>query len=238
MIRFITTLLVIIPSTMYYGFQIMWAGWRKAPPESPIFDRGPRDWSKSILWGAGVKVVLEGADVIDPDRPQILVANHSSWFDVTALTAYIPGKYKFVAKKELETVPIFGPSWQACGHISIDRGNRAKAIESIARARRTLEGERPTVIMFPEGTRSLTGELMPFKKGAFLLALQTGVEIVPVAIIGSWEVMRKGSWRIRGGTVTIRFGRPIQVEGMGVDDRDALIGQARSAILALRGETE
>jgi len=237
-IRFITTLLVIIPSTMYAGARVMWAAWRKAPPETPIFEHAPRAWAKSILWAAGVKVVLEGADVIDLDRPQILVANHSSWFDVTALTAYIPGKYKFVAKKELETVPIFGPSWQACGHISIDRGDRAKAVESIARARRTLEEVRPTVIMFPEGTRSLTGELMPFKKGAFLLALQTGVEIVPAAIIGSREVMRKGSWRIRSGTVTIRFGQPIQVEGMGVDDRDALVGRARSAILALRGETE
>jgi len=237
-IRFITTLIVIIPSTIYYGARIMWAAWRKAPAGSPVFVEAPRGWSKSILWGAGVKVVLEGADVIDPDRPQILVANHSSWFDVTALTAYVPGKYKFVAKKELETVPIFGPSWQACGHISIDRGNRTKAIESIARARRTLEEERPTVIMFPEGTRSLTGEVGPFKKGAFLLALQTGVEVVPVAIIGSWQVMRKGSWLIRGGTVTVRFGQPIQVAGMGVDDRDVLIGQARAAILALKGETE
>ena len=238
MIRLITAVLLIVPSTLYYGARIMWAAWRKAPPDAPIFEHGPRDWCKSILWSAGAKVVLEGADAIDPGRPQILVANHTSWFDVAALAAYVPGIYRFVAKQELTTVPVFGPAWQACGHIAIDRGSRQKAIQSMARARKKLEEERPTVIMFPEGTRSLTGELKAFKKGAFLLALQTGVEIVPAAILGSYEIMPKGRWRIYSGTITVRFGKPIQVDGMTVDDRDALMGQVRSAILSLQGQTE
>lgn len=238
MIRLLVTAALIVPSTLFYGARILWAAWRGEPPGSPIYELAPRRWSKSILWAAGVKVVLEGAEVIDPGRPQILVANHTSWFDVTALAAYLPGTYRVVAKEELKSVPIFGPAWQACGHIAIDRANRERAIESLAVARRKLEDERPTVIMFPEGTRSVTGELRPFKKGAFLLAIQTGVEIVPAAILGSREIMRKGSWLIRGGTVTVRFGKPIQVAGMGVDDRDVLIGQARSAILALQGATK
>lgn len=234
MIRFVMVALLIVPSTLYYGGKILWAAWRKAPPDTPIFEFGPRGWARSILWAAGVKVVLEGAEVIDPERAQILVANHTSWFDVAALATYLPGKYKFVAKQELASVPVFGPAWQACGHIAIDRRNRERSIQSLAAVRRKLEEERPTVIMFPEGTRSRTGELTRFKKGAFLLALQTGVEIVPVAILGSYEIMPKGRWRIYSGTITIRFGKPIQVDGMGVDDRDALIGQARSAILALQ----
>ena len=135
-------------------------------------------------------------------------------------------------------MPIFGPAWQACGHIAIDRGNRQKAIESLAIARRKLEDERPTVIMFPEGTRSESGELMKFKKGAFLLAIQTGVELIPAGISGSREIMSRKSWLIRPGTVTVRFGTPIQVAGMGVDDRDALIGQARSAVQSLMGAPE
>ena len=238
MIRLLRVILVVVPTTLYYGAKIMWAAWRRAPVGSPVFEDAPRSWSKSVLWSSGIDVVLEGADVIDPGRPQILVANHTSWFDVAALAAHLPGTYRFVAKKELESVPIFGPAWQACGHISIDRGNREKAISSLAVARKKLERERPTVIMFPEGTRSKTGELRPFKKGAFLLAIQTGVEIVPAAIIGSHEVMPKGSWLIRKGTVTVRFGEPIEVAGLTVDDRDALIGRTRSAVLRLQGATE
>jgi len=238
MIRLLTVLFVIVPSTLYYGARILWAAWRKAPPGTPIYETGPREWSKAILGAAGVRVLLEGVDVIDPARPQILVANHTSWFDVTALAAYLPGTYRFVAKQELASVPVFGPAWKACGHIAIDRGNRQRARESLAIARRRLEGERSTVIMFPEGTRSTSGELKAFKKGAFLLAIQTGVEIVPAAIVGSYRIMRKGSWLIRPGTVTVRFGSPIQVGGMSVDDRDALIAQAREAILSLQGATE
>lgn len=238
MIRLFTTLFVIIPSTLYYGGRIMWAAWRKAPPESPVFEMATRKWSRSILWAAGVKVVFEGADVIVPDKAQILVGNHTSWFDVATLSAFVPGRYRFVAKQELATVPVFGPAWQACGHIAIDRANRTRAIESMAVVRRKLEEERPTVIMFPEGTRSLTGELKAFKKGAFRLAIETGVEIIPCALIGSFEVMRKGSWLIRGGTITVRFGEPVQVEGMTIEDRDVLSGQVRSAILALQGATE
>lgn len=238
MIRFLRVLLVIVPTTIYYGARILGAAWRGAPTGSPVFEDAPRSWARSVLWASGVDVVMEGVEVIDPSRPQILVANHTSWFDVAALAAHLPGTYRFVAKKELETVPIFGPAWQACGHISIDRGDRAKAIESLAVARRKLEQDRPTVIMFPEGTRSNSGELKAFKKGAFLLALQTGVEIVPAAIIGSHEIMPKGKWSIRKGTVTVRFGQPIEVSGMSVDDRDALIGRARASVLALQGATE
>lgn len=238
MIRLLTTLLYIIPGTFYWGARILWAAWRKAPPGSPIFEVGPRRWCGQILRAAGVKVVLEGAEVIDPGRPQILVANHTSWFDVAALAAHVPGTYRFVAKQELASVPIFGPAWQACGHIAIDRKNRERAVESLAVARRKLEEERPTVIMFPEGTRSRDGKLQPLKKGAFLLAIQTGVEIVPAAIVGAYEVMSKNSWLIRGGTVTIRFGTPIVVDGLGMEDRHALVEQAREQILALQGASD
>ena len=237
MIRLLWTAMVIVPSTLYHGARILWAA-RRGEAGRADLEQMPRNWSKSILWAAGAKVVLEGAEVVDPDRPQILVANHSSWFDVAAWAAHLPGKYRFVAKQELASVPVFGPAWQACGHIAIDRGNRKKAIESLAIARRKLEDERPTVIMFPEGTRSESGELMKFKKGAFLLAIQTGVELIPVGISGSREIMSRKSWLIRPGTVTVRFGTPIEVAGMGVDDRDALIGQARTAVQSLMGAPE
>jgi 1-acyl-sn-glycerol-3-phosphate acyltransferase len=182
---------------------------------------------------SGVRVVLENEERIDPERAQILVANHQSWFDVLALAGFLPGGYRFVAKKEIEKAPLFGPSLRRCGHIYIDREDRAKALESLARAREILEKERPTVIMFPEGTRSRDGVLQRFKKGAFVLGIQTGVEVVPAAIIGSREVMPKGTLRILPGTITIRFGEPIAVDGTGMEDREQLTRQAHGAVARL-----
>jgi 1-acyl-sn-glycerol-3-phosphate acyltransferase len=96
-----------------------------------------------------------------------------------------------------------------------------------------LEEERPTVIMFPEGTRSATGELQPFKKGAFVLAIQTGADVVPTAILGSRAVMRKNSLLIHAGTVTIRFGTPIPVATLTMDQRDELMHETRDALARL-----
>lgn len=233
MIRLLAVVLVVVPATIVYGARILWAAWRGVPRGTPLYEEIPRKWSALILRAAGVRVVLEGADVIDPDRPQILVANHASWFDVPAVAAHLPGIYRFVAKQELTSVPIFGRAFQACGHIAIDRKNRERAMASLAIARQRLEEERPTVIMFPEGTRSPDGNLLPFKKGAFLLAIQTGVEVVPMAIVGSRDVMPKGSWLIRSGTITLRFGRPIAVEGLDIEDRDVLVARARDAVQRL-----
>lgn len=186
-----------------------------------------------ILRLSGVKIVIENGEVIDPDRPQVLVANHASWYDVLALVGWVPGRSIFVAKKELESVPFFGPAARACGQIFIDRKDRASAVESLSRARKRLEEESPTIIMFPEGTRSATGELQPFKKGAFVLALQTGVDVVPAAIIGSRDVMRKGSLWIRPGTIRVRFGDPISIEGMTFENRTELTDRARGALSEL-----
>lgn len=234
MIGLLRMALVAIPATIWYATEIWWLARRRSPKLRRRCEEIPRAWARVLLRSVGVKVVLENPEAIDPARPQVLVANHVSWFDVLALAGYVPGRFRFVAKKELETVPFFGPTWLACGHISIDRQDRNRAIESLAEASRKLEEDRPTVILFPEGTRSSTGALRSFKKGAFVLAIRTGVEVVPAAILGSREVMRKGSWRIRTGrTITVRFGTPIPVEGLQMEDRDALTDRARVAVAGL-----
>ncbi len=236
MIRLLIVAIVIVPATLWYGLGMLWAVWRRRPDAACRCDRGPRRWSRLLLRCSGVQVVLQNAEAIDPTRPQILVANHGSWFDVLALAAFLPGRYVFVAKRELEGVPLFGAAVRACGHIFIDRQDHTRAVESLEGARRALEETRPTIIMFPEGTRSATGELQPFKKGAFVLAIQTGVEVVPAAISGSRAVMRKHAWRIRPGTVRVRFGTPIPVGEYGLGQRDELTGRARAALLQLRSE--
>ncbi|HSG46462.1 MAG TPA: lysophospholipid acyltransferase family protein [Longimicrobiales bacterium] len=234
MIGLLRVALVAIPATIYYAIRIVYGAYRNRPKDRPVVEDGPRKWSLLMLRAAGVRVVLENEGVIDPDRPQILVANHVSWFDVPALAGHLPGKYRFVAKQELTKVPLFGPAWQAAGHIAIDRFDRSKAIDSLAEARRKLEEDRPTVVMFAEGTRSRTGELRPFKKGAFVLGIQTGVEVVPAAILGSREVMAKGSWWVHTGrTIRIRFGTPIPVDGLEMKDRDSLTERAHRAVAEL-----
>ncbi len=234
MIGLLRVALVAIPSTFWYSLRILVPAALRSRRMHCICETVARKWSRSLLWAAGVKVVLENAERIDQDRAQVLVANHVSWFDVLVLAGHVPGTYRFVAKKELAKIPLFGAAWQACGHIGIDRSDRMSAIESLSAARRGIAEDHPTMILFPEGTRSPTGELRSFKKGAFVLAIQTGVEVIPAAILGSWEVMRKGSWRIRTGrTVRVRFGAPLPVEGLGLDDRNELTRRGRDAVAAL-----
>jgi 1-acyl-sn-glycerol-3-phosphate acyltransferase len=231
MIGLLRLMLVAVPATLWWGGRVLWASYRRSPKLHCVCETLARRWARTLLRSVGARVVLHDAETIDPSRPQVLVANHVSWFDVLALAGYVPGPFRFVAKKELEGIPVFGPAWQACGHISIDRQDRTRAIQSLAVARRRLEEERPTVILFPEGTRSLTGELRSFKKGAFVLAIQTGVEVVPAAITGTRDIMRKGSWRIRTGrTIHVYFGEPISVDGYGMEERNELTTRARESV--------
>lgn len=233
MIRLILVALAIVPATLWYGLKVIWHAYRGTPPGAEVYDLAPRNWSRLILRLSGVTVRFEGADVIDPERAQILVANHVSWYDVLVLAGFLPGRCVFVAKRELERVPVFGRAATACGQIFIDRRDHASAVESLAVAKKRLEEDRPTIIMFPEGTRSATGDLRAFKKGAFVLAIQAGVDIVPAAIIGSRDVMRKGSLLVRPGTITVRVGQPIAIEDTGLDSRNDLTGRARDAVAAL-----
>jgi 1-acyl-sn-glycerol-3-phosphate acyltransferase len=202
-----------------------------------VCERMPRAWARVVLRLAGVKVRLLGVENVDWERPLVVVANHQSWFDVFALAAYLPAKARFVAKEELGRIPIFGRAWKACGHISVDRSDRKQAVESLRHAGRRVRDERLAMILFPEGTRSPDGRLQPFKKGAFVLAIETGVPLVPLGIRGSREIMPKGSFRIRAGEITIQVGEPIGVAGLRHEDRDVLLKRSRAAVAALIGQS-
>lgn len=234
MIRLLIVFLWVIPATAWYGGRMIWAVLRNAPNAPCLCQACPRRWAQQLLAISGVTIEFENQEVIDPDRPQILVANHVSWYDVLALFMAVPGTALYVAKKELSRIPIFGRAIGGCGHIFIDRRDRKSAVESLVFAREMLEKRSPTVIMFPEGTRSASGELQSFKKGAFVLALQTGVDVVPAVIVGSRAVMKKGSLIIRPGTIRVVFGAPISVQGLELSDRNELTEKARSAVLELQ----
>lgn len=199
-----------------------------------VYDWGCRFWSKWMLWASNVDVQVEGGENIRGDRPQIIVSNHQSWYDVWVLGTEVRKRYYFVAKKELGTIPLFGRAWKAAGHISVDRSDSASAIRSLQQAGVQLREENGAVIIFPEGTRSTDGRLGRFKKGAFRLALITGVEIVPVAVIGSGEVLPKDGWRVRPGTITVRIGEPIPVQEVPEASPTPLLEQVRGRIRDLQ----
>jgi 1-acyl-sn-glycerol-3-phosphate acyltransferase len=199
----------------------------------PIYDGIPRLWARWTLRVSGTPVTAIGAHHIAPGRPQIFLCNHASWYDVLALATIIPKRYRFVGKKELARVPLWGRAWLASGHIAIDRSDTVAAVESLDRAGRMVREDRSAIIIFPEGTRSATGELLPFKKGAFMLAMHTGIEIVPVAVQGTRAIMPKGSWRVRPGRIIVRFGAPISAATQAALSRDELMSRVRAEIQAL-----
>ena len=195
-----------------------------------LYDWAARSWSRWMIWASGSRMKIEGIEYAMADHAQIIASNHQSWFDVWALAAIIPKRYRFIAKSELRKVPLFGLAWESCGHISIDRKDRAKAIKALDAAAALMRDDHSAVVIFPEGTRSPTGELLPFKKGAFMMALRTGIEIVPAAVLGSRAVQKKGDWRVRPGTIIVRFGPPIDSSQFDEDHREELMQVVRERI--------
>ncbi|PLX99831.1 MAG: 1-acyl-sn-glycerol-3-phosphate acyltransferase [Desulfuromonas sp.] len=188
-----------------------------------------RWWGKVALWLGGVRIETTGSEHIEAHRPTIYMANHQSNFDIPILYSGLPIQFRWLAKKELFDVPFFGNAMQRAGYIPVDRGNRKRAIASMDYAADRIR-QGASVIIFPEGTRSPDGNLLSFKKGGFMLALQSGAPIVPIAISGSRDLMPKNQLRIRGGTVNLTIFPAIDTTGLTENDRDHLIATVVSSI--------
>lgn len=187
-------------------------------------------WARAILAVSGVRLRVRMLGRLDPRRAYIFMSNHESHFDALVLVAaLVPFQLRWVAKKELRRIPFFGWALAATHNIIIDRSDRAQAFASLARAREQVEAGI-SVVIFPEGTRSVGGELLPFKKGGFFLAVDTGAPIVPVALAGSAAILPKGGWRIRGGEVEVTVGPPLAISGEGAAERERLLAAVRDFI--------
>ena len=190
-----------------------------------------RLWVRAILGSCGIRVEVSGLENVDPARASIFMSNHQSVIDIAAILATIPVSVRFVAKRELTRIPLFGWALSLSGQIIVDRGNRAQAIASLQKGAEKIRAGT-NVIVFPEGTRSQQGGLSDFKSGGFHLALQAGVPIVPVTVSGSQRITPKGSLKIHSGLVRICYGKPIPTRDLGVEDRQELKRKVREAILA------
>src|SRR5215471_7555191 len=191
-----------------------------------------RWWAWGVLASAGVRLRVRSRAVLEPGRPYVFMLNHLSLVDVWAVLVAVPVPLRFIAKKQLGAIPLFGWAMRAGRFIFIDRQNPVLARKSIEEAaNRVRRGQ--SVVIFPEGTRSRDGRTGPFKKGGFHLAMSAGVDIVPVAIRGSREVMPRGSARIYPGDVSIEIGEPIPTAGLAPEDREALVDRVRDRIVAM-----
>jgi 1-acyl-sn-glycerol-3-phosphate acyltransferase len=196
-----------------------------------------RLWSRVILGVPGVKIDVTIRAQLDPDRPYIFMPNHGSMIDIWAVFVAIPSSFRFIAKKQLSRIPLFGWAMSAGRFIFIDRQNPLAARRTMDEAARRIKAGQ-SVVIFPEGTRTRDGRLCPFKKGGFHLAVDSGVSIVPVAIRGSRALMPRGAAIIRAGTVSVEVGEPIPTAGLTTADRDALIARVRGEIATMLGETD
>lgn len=204
------------------------------PPRGDWTRNAARLWARIILWACGVRLFVEGMERIPRDGPVVFMSNHESWLDIPTLLVAIPTQVRFLAKKSLFSVPFLGWAMRAMGFIPVDRENRRLAVRSFEEAAARIRAGR-SVLVFPEETRTPNGELLPFQRGGFLIALKAQLPILPVGLEGPRRVLAKKRYLLRAGKVVVRFGNPVPTEGLGVTGKDALMRQVREAIAGLRG---
>lgn len=191
-----------------------------------------RIWAKSILWVSCIRVKVNGFQPEWAKRPNIYMSNHQSNFDIPVLLSALPVQFRWLAKAELFKIPIFGSGMRGAGYISIDRSNRKSAFRSLIQAAKMIRNGT-SVMIFPEGTRSSDGQLLSFKKGGFVLAVDAGVPIIPIAVSGTHEIMPKGRWLICRRAVRIDIGSAIRTSGYTYKTRDDLMARVRNAMADL-----
>ncbi len=202
-------------------------------PTSPHVDTVARSWGRVFCAACGVRATFEGIEHVDAAQSYVFVSNHISNLDAPFHLAFVPVGIRFLAKKELYKIPIFGRAMRSIGMVETDRQARAAAHRKInEQVARVVEMGR-SLIVYPEGTRSRDGELHEFKKGAFRIAIDNGMPVLPVAIAGLYEIWPPESKIIRRGRAKMVFHEPIPTAGLGSDDIDAL----RSRVHEIVGAT-
>jgi len=226
-LRFLHTIfgwLFILLWTMFLACFIVVAG------DTEFSEKVLRVWSRVWLAAVGARVLSQRHPSIDKTKSYVYVSNHTSDLDVPAILATAQVPLRFIAKKELQRIPVFGWAARRMGHVFIDRkDSRGAALAIKRRIARGLQGVG--LFFFAEGTRSTTEALLPFKKGAAIAAIETGLDCVPIAVVGARDVVKpKGFGLFHPGPIAVVFGEPVSIAGHTLEDRDALVAVQRAAV--------
>ena len=187
-------------------------------------------WARWVIWSTGIQYEIDGLDNLNLDKQYIFMSNHESALDIVLGVAAIPSNLVFLAKKELFRVPVFGWAMEAAGMIKIDRQNPEIARKSVSEAVETLMHSSFSTLIYPEGTRSNGEELLPFKKGGFILAIRTQLPVVPITILGAGNVLPTGTLAIKKSHIKMIIDNPIPTLEMDINNKDQLLQDCRNII--------
>ncbi len=193
-----------------------------------------RTWGKVILKIGGIQYKVNGLENLDPKGHYVFAANHESAMDIPLTFASLPFHIVAISKIELKRIPIFGWAMMAGGHFFVDRRNHKQALKSLEKAKTSMGKNPRSIILYPEGTRSMNGEIMPFKKGGLVWALQMGVPVVPVALCGTRDALEKNSLVLNNRPLTVEVGMPIETAPLSFEDRNQYVTNVHEAVVALK----
>ncbi|HTM37317.1 MAG TPA: 1-acyl-sn-glycerol-3-phosphate acyltransferase [Terriglobales bacterium] len=188
-----------------------------------------RAWAKLTMKSIQSPFRVTGLDQIDTSKPHVYAVNHGSALDIPALYAFLPFQFRIVHKKELWSYPIVGWHLKRSGQVCVDQQNPTRSVGQIKSALRTLKRGMPLVI-FPEGGRTPDGRIQPFLPGAFFLAIKAEVDIVPVALLGMYELLPMNTYHIKPRPLEMRVGKPIPTAGLGTRDMETLSLRVQRAV--------
>ena len=190
-----------------------------------------RFWERWVIWSMGIPYEVRGMENLSHEQQYIFMSNHESALDILLGVACLPYNIVFLAKKELFMIPIFGWAMQVAGMIKIDRQNQEKAKQSVYQAVEKLTYSKFSTLLYPEGTRSESGKILPFKKGGFILAIWSKLPVVPITIIGARSVLPKKSLKLHKGNIKIVVDVPIYTADLHEEDKNKLLTQCRNVMI-------
>jgi 1-acyl-sn-glycerol-3-phosphate acyltransferase len=189
-----------------------------------------RIWARIILLAAGVKLHIEGTEHLQEGESYVVVSNHQSLMDIPVLLYGLPVPLRIIAKQELFRIPIFGWGMKGVGMLQIDRSNQKQSFETLKKAEQIIRRHHLSILAFPEGTRSEDGKIHPFKKGPFILAINTGLSLLPVSVSGTRQIIPKGKIQVNPGRVKVKIHSPIPVAGEEFSRRNELVTKTQKII--------
>lgn len=219
----------IVLATIWFGTISLIISFFDATGRAQI--RVARAWARTLLRVSGVRVRVTGLEHIDPDGSYVFISNHLSYMDTPVALANIPVQFRFLAKRGLFQIPFLGQHLSRAGHIPVPREDPRAAVRTMQTAAEVIQQKKISLLVFPEGGRSRDGALQAFKEGGAYIAIRAGVPVVPIALMGTREVLPYGGGMVQSGIVILHVLKPIETSHLTLKDRGALTERVRKLIL-------